>query len=67
MKELTRRRLLENWTKAELARRSELNPATIGQIEAGRLLPYDAQLTKIARAFGMDEAQAGQLLKETDE
>ena len=37
--------------RAELARRSGLNAATVGQIELRRLQPYPSQLAKLAAAL----------------
>jgi transcriptional regulator with XRE-family HTH domain len=55
MKALKMKRLLRDWSQAELARQSGLNPNTVCQIEAGRLRPYASQLAKLARALGVDE------------
>lgn len=43
-----------DWTRAELARRAGMHPATVGQIEAGRVAPYPVQVAKLARALGVD-------------
>ena len=51
MKAITRERESRGWSRAELARRAQLNAATVGQIEAGRLVPYAVQLDKIAAAL----------------
>ena len=51
MKTITRERESRGWSRAELARRAQLNAATVGQIEAGRLAPYAVQLDKIAAAL----------------
>lgn len=51
MKAITRERESRGWSRAELARRASLNAATVGQIEAGRLVPYAVQLDKIAEAL----------------
>jgi transcriptional regulator with XRE-family HTH domain len=55
MKVLKMKRLLRDWSQAELARQSGLNQNTVCQIEAGRLEPYPSQLAKLARALGVDE------------
>lgn len=47
-------RKAKGWSKAELARRSVMQPGTIGWIEEGRFIPYDGQLSKIADALGYD-------------
>lgn len=58
MRLLTIERERLGWSKAELARRAGLHPSQIGQFEAGRLLPYDGQLTKLARALEFAGAPA---------
>lgn len=52
------------WSQAELSRRANMNASTIGQIENGRLIPYEVQIRKIAKALGvspdeLDFAQPG--------
>lgn len=64
MKVLTRERLERGWSKAELARRATLHPSQVGQIEAGRLVPYNSQLIKLASALGIPAEQAARLLEE---
>lgn len=66
MKRLTEERELRHWSKAGLARRANLNPSTVGQIENGRLQPYDGQLAKIAKALGW-VGSADALLEEVDQ
>ena len=61
---LTRERLARGWSKAELARRAGLNSGTVGQIETGRLIPYSAQLTKLAKALGIPEANKAVLMSD---
>jgi transcriptional regulator with XRE-family HTH domain len=58
MLRITRERLFRGWSKSELARRATMTASDIGKIESERLVPYESQLMKIARAFGMpvDEA-----------
>jgi transcriptional regulator with XRE-family HTH domain len=51
VKVLTREREARGWSRSELARRASVNAATVGQIEIGRLIPYDVQLQKIAAAL----------------
>lgn len=65
MKRITRERQDQEWTRAELARRAGMNAATVGQIEAGRYLPYDVQLEKLARALGFHGCPDA-LLEEVD-
>ena len=48
---LTSEREHRGWSRAELARRSGMNAATVGQIELGRLQPYPSQLAKLAAAL----------------
>ena len=61
---LTKERTRRGWSRAELARRANLNAATVGLIEAGRFRPYPVQLAKLARALGVPEAEAHVLLLE---
>ena len=53
MHTLQRRREERGWSKAELARRAELNATTVGSIESGRFRPYPGQLSKLAKALGV--------------
>jgi transcriptional regulator with XRE-family HTH domain len=62
MKRLQQLREARGWTRAELARRAKLNPATVGMIEHGRLQPYESQLRKLAAALGVEKRNADQLL-----
>ena len=41
-------------TKAELARRAEMQQSVIGWIETGRFKPYESQLEKLAAALDWD-------------
>jgi transcriptional regulator with XRE-family HTH domain len=61
---LERERRARGWSKAELARRANLNAATVGAIENRRLRPYACQLEKLAGALGWPKAKAEQLLGE---
>lgn len=63
MKVLTLERLRRGWTKAELARRAGLHPSQVGQIEAGRLLPYETQIRKLAIALDIPDADGQRLLE----
>jgi transcriptional regulator with XRE-family HTH domain len=49
-------------TRAKLAQRADINPATEGLIETGRFRPYPGQLVKLARALGLPAADAVTLL-----
>lgn len=51
---------------SELARRSRMAPGTVGQIEAGRLRPYDSQVRRLARALGWPVDDAQRLLDVVD-
>jgi len=59
---LTSMRVARGWSRSELARRARMTPADVGKIEAGRLVPYDSQLRKLARALGVRSDEAGRLL-----
>ena len=69
MMRLTAERMRKGWSKSELARRAQLNSATVGWIEAGRFIPYQVQLEKLARALAftgaperlMEEVGGGEL------
>jgi len=52
------------WSQSELARRSGIHATTISLIESGRLIPYDAQIAKIAQAFGISKRQAAKLVRQ---
>lgn len=54
MKYLRRLREQNAWSRAELARRAQMSNGTVGQIEAGRFIPYESQLRKLADALGWD-------------
>ena len=51
---MTNLRMTNGWSKAELARRARVHPSQVGLIESGRFVPYTSQLTKIAKALGVD-------------
>ncbi len=51
MKIITVRRNEKGWSRAELGRRSRVHPAREGQIENGRVIPYDVELARIAAAL----------------
>lgn len=42
------------WSRAELARQAKMNAATVGLIEAGRLIAYPGQIAKLAAALGLE-------------
>jgi len=64
MMNLKLERTQRGWSRAELARRANLNAATVGLIEAGRFRPYPIQLAKLASALGIPEEEAHVLLLE---
>ena len=49
--ELTKQREAKGWTKRELGAVSNLHPARVGVIENGRVVPYDVELLRLARAL----------------
>lgn len=55
-------RRARGWSKAELARRAHLGEGDVGKIESGRLVPYEAQLRRLARALRIPVAEATALL-----
>ena len=54
MSQIKKLREAMGWSRSELARQSGLHASTIGQIENGRLIPYDRQIEKIAEALQVD-------------
>jgi ribosome-binding protein aMBF1 (putative translation factor) len=64
---LTSMRMARGWSRSELARRARMTAADVGKIEAGRLLPYDSQLRKLARALGVRADEARRLLSPASE
>lgn len=55
MLRITQLREARGWSKAELARRANLNAVTVGQIELGRMVPYPGQLAKLAAVLGVED------------
>lgn len=53
-------------SRAEIARRARINPATYGQIESGRLVPYSGQLDRISAALQW-QGDPSELLEEVFE
>lgn len=51
------------WSRAELARRSSMNAATVSNILNGRQVPYPVQSQKMAEALGLTEKSFGLALK----
>ena len=66
MKRITAHREQRGWSRAELARRAGLHPSQVGQIEAGRFIPYPSQLSRLAAALGLSETDAAGLLEEAN-
>lgn len=66
MKKLTELRQARGWSKAELARRAHLAEGDVGKIESGRLVPYEAQLRRLARVLDVPAANASTLLDGDD-
>ena len=64
MREITRLRLARGWSKNQLAQKARITPADVGRIESGRLIPYEPQLRKLARALGVPRNDAQRLLQE---
>jgi ribosome-binding protein aMBF1 (putative translation factor) len=61
---LSQMRSSKGWSRAELARRAHMSASDVGKIESGRLLPYQGQLAKLAKALGIAPADAEFLLDE---
>ena len=55
------------WSQSELARRSGMHATTISLIESGRLEAYDAQIVKIAQAFGISKERAAKLMRHSED
>lgn len=64
MIKMTIKREENGWSRNELARRAKLTPSDVGKIESGRLVPYDSQLKKLARAFGIPIKERSYLMEE---
>ena len=63
---LSRERLNRGWNKTELARRARLHPSRVGTIESGRVIPYDVELGRLAKALRW-QGDPADLLKEVDD
>ena len=66
MKNIKKLRLNLGWSQAELSRQTRMGHTDICRIESGRLIPYDAQLKKLAAALGVDEADRATLMMESN-
>jgi transcriptional regulator with XRE-family HTH domain len=51
---LKKLREAQGWSQSELARRAEMHPSSICNIENARQLPYPNQLKKISWALGVE-------------
>lgn len=56
----------KGWSFSETSHQSGVNQVTIGQIVAGRFVPYPVQLEKLARALGF-EGEPAQLIEEVED
>lgn len=45
------------WTRVELARRARIHPADVSKIESGRMVPYQPQIRRLARALQVAERE----------
>jgi ribosome-binding protein aMBF1 (putative translation factor) len=59
---LKREREKRGWTRAELARRAAMSAGDVGKIESARVVPYESQLKKLARALGIKAGDSSTLL-----
>lgn len=59
-------RLGEDWSNAELARRSGLNVTTVNEACRGQRRPGPHQLVSLAAAFSLGPEMAGTLLDEVE-
>lgn len=67
MIEMQRKRLMNGWSKRELARRAGIDAALISYAENRGFRLYPGQLAKVASAFGVNESDMDSLLKEVVE
>lgn len=51
MLRMKRERLLKGYSGAELARRAQMNPSSVSQIENKKLSPYPSQVEKLVKAL----------------
>jgi transcriptional regulator with XRE-family HTH domain len=58
MTRLLHERRRRGWSQLQLGYHASLQPSEISRIENGRLKPYPAQLERLARALGVDQAEA---------
>jgi ribosome-binding protein aMBF1 (putative translation factor) len=66
MKRVTQERKRRGWSQAELARRAEMHPSSMCSIESGRLVPYPAQVEKLAAALKWPPEEAARLFEEAE-
>lgn len=55
------------WTKAELARRANMDPSDVGRIESGFMVAYDSQTRKLAKALGIRIRDAHKLFDNVED
>ena len=63
---LEKRRIGNGWSKRELARRAGFDAAIVSYAENRGFRLYPKQLAGIAKAFGISEAEAEELLTEVE-
>jgi predicted transcriptional regulator len=56
-KKMRARREALHLTRSAFAREAEMHPSSVGQIENGRLQPYDGQIKKIITTLDRLEAE----------
>jgi transcriptional regulator with XRE-family HTH domain len=66
MKRLTALRMSRRWTRTELGRQARLHPSRVGTIESGRVIPYDVELGRLAKALRW-QGDPADLLEEVDD
>jgi len=69
MRNLQKQRQARGWTRQELGARASVGPGLVGKIENSRETPRRDSLTlqRLARAFGIPENHAGELLDEDEQ
>jgi len=63
---LKKARETKGWSQSELGRQTGIHPSTISLIESGRLVPYEAQLVKLAKALGLRRIDLSKLVSEEE-
>lgn len=67
MLRLRAERLQRGWTGAKLARKAEIDQALIYEVAARRVVPYDRELLRLARALRLPPSAAKGLMAEVDD